>query len=86
MPLVVEESGKDNVVPVRLLIRERLGFLNADCVIGNGLLNADCAIGNGQGNASRPKQRKKVLNADCVIGNGQGNASPLKQQKKGKHD
>ena len=48
MPFVVEASGKENVVPVRLLIRERLGFLNADCVIGNG-----------QGNASPPKQRKK---------------------------
>ena len=44
MPFFVEESRKENVVPVRLLIRERLGFLNANCVIGN---------------ASPPKQRKK---------------------------
>ena len=42
-------------MPVRLLIRERLGFLNAGCVIVNGVLNADCVIGN----ASLPKQRKK---------------------------
>ena len=48
MTFVVEESGKENVVPVRLLSRERLGFLNADCVIGNG-----------QGNASPQKQRRK---------------------------
>ena len=48
MPFVVEERGKENIVPVRLLSRERLGFLNADCVIGNG-----------QGNVSPPKQRKK---------------------------
>ena len=44
MPFVVEESGKENVVPVRHLIRERLGFVNTDCVIGSGLLNADCVI------------------------------------------
>ena len=38
MPFVVEERGKENVVPVRLLSRERLvcmpGFA---CVIGNAL-------------------------------------------------
>ena len=36
MPFVVDERGKENVVPVRFLSREKLGFLNADCVIGNG--------------------------------------------------
>ena len=46
---VVDERGKENVVPVRLLSREKLGFLNADCVIGNG-----------QGNAGQQKQRRKV--------------------------
>ena len=48
VPFVVDERGKVNVVPVRLLSREKLGFLNADCVIGNG-----------QGNAGQQKQRRK---------------------------
>ena len=34
MPFVVEEKGKDNVVPVRLLSRERFVFHGADCMIG----------------------------------------------------
>jgi hypothetical protein len=37
MPFVVDGKGKENVVPVRLLSKERLIFLDADC--------------NGQGNA-----------------------------------
>ena len=41
MLFVVDERGKENVVPVRLLSREKLGFLNADCVIGNGQGNAE---------------------------------------------
>ena len=48
MLFVVDGRGKENVVPVRLLSREKLGFLNADCVIGNG-----------QGNAWQQKQRRK---------------------------
>ena len=48
MLFVVEERGKENVVPVRLLSSEKLGFLNADCVIGNR-----------QGNAGQQKQRRK---------------------------
>ena len=36
MPFVVDEKGKENVVPVRLLSKERLVFLDADCMIGNG--------------------------------------------------
>ena len=71
MPFVVEERGKDNDVPVRLLSRERLGFLNKDNVTPLRLLS---------------RERLGFLNADCVIGNGQGNASPPKQRKKGKHD
>ena len=47
MPFV-DKKGKENVVPVRLLSKERLIFLDADCVIGNG-----------QGNAWPRKQRKK---------------------------
>ena len=42
------EKGKENVVPVRLLSKERLVFLDGDCVIWNG-----------QGNAWPRKQRKK---------------------------
>ena len=35
MPFVIEENGKENVVPMRLLSREiRLVFHSADCVIG----------------------------------------------------
>ena len=48
MTFVVEESGKENVVPVRLLSRERLVCISVACVIGNG-----------QGNASPQKQRRK---------------------------
>ena len=33
-----------NIVPVRLLSREKLGFLNADCVIGNGQGNQEQRI------------------------------------------
>ena len=40
MPFVVEERGKENVVPVRLLSKERLAFLNAVCGIGSGQGNA----------------------------------------------
>ena len=47
MPFV-DEKGKENVVPVRLLSKERLVFLDGDCVIANG-----------QGNAWPRKQRKK---------------------------
>ena len=35
MPFVVEERGKENIVPVRLLSRERLVCISAACVIGN---------------------------------------------------
>ena len=48
MPFVVEERGKDNIVPVELLSRERLVCISITCVIGNG-----------QGNASPHKQRRK---------------------------
>jgi hypothetical protein len=48
MPFLVDEKGKENVVPVRLLSKERLVFLDSDCVIGNG-----------QGNAWPRKQGKK---------------------------
>ena len=51
MPFVVDEKGKENVVPVRLLSKERLVFLDGDCVIGNR-----------QGNAWLRKQRKKGKN------------------------
>ena len=48
MPFVIEERGKENVVPVRLLSRERLVSISVACVIENG-----------QGNASPQKQRRK---------------------------
>ena len=48
MPSVVDENGKENVVPVRLLSKERPVFLDGNCVIRNG-----------QGNAWPRKQRKK---------------------------
>ena len=35
MPFVVEERGKENIVPVRLLGRERLACISVACVIGN---------------------------------------------------
>ena len=38
MPFVVEESGKENIVPVRLLSRERLVCISVACVIGNALI------------------------------------------------
>ena len=49
MFFVVDERGKENVVPVRLLSREKLGFLNADCVIGNGQGNRNSG---GKGSAT----------------------------------
>ena len=55
MPFVVDERGKENVVPVRLLSREKLGFLNTDCVIGNG-----------QGNAGQQKQRMRSGLYECA--------------------
>ena len=35
MPFVVEERGKENIVPVRLLSRERLVCISVACAIGN---------------------------------------------------
>ena len=55
MPFVIEERGKENVVPVRLLSRERLGFLSKENVVPVILLSSE---------------RLYFLNADCVIGNG----------------
>ena len=40
MPFV-GERGKENVVPVRLLSRERLGFLNKDDVVPVRLLSRE---------------------------------------------
>ena len=40
MPFAVDGKGKENVVPVRLLSKERLVFLDGDCVIGNEQGNA----------------------------------------------
>ena len=63
MPFVVEERGKENVVPVRLLSRERLVCISVAC-----------AIGNGQGNASPPKQRTQgKLDQDLLRNRGTRN-------------
>ena len=35
MPFVIERRGKENIVPVRLLRRERLVCISVACVIGN---------------------------------------------------
>ena len=35
MPFVFEERGKENIVPVTLLSRERLVCISVACVIGN---------------------------------------------------
>ena len=48
MHFIVDEKEKGNVVPVKLLSKERFVFPDGDCVIGNG-----------QGNAWLRKQRKK---------------------------
>ena len=42
MPFVVEERGKENVVPLRLLSRERLVCISVACVMGNTLLFTRC--------------------------------------------
>ena len=43
MPFVVEERGKKNVVPVRLLSRERLVCsISVACVMGNALIFTRC--------------------------------------------
>ena len=38
MPFVVEERGKENIVPVRLLSIERLVCISIACVIGNAFI------------------------------------------------
>ena len=43
MPFVVEERGEKNVVPVRLLSRERLVCsISVACVVGNALIFTRC--------------------------------------------
>ena len=42
MPFVIEERGKENVVPVRLLSRERLVCISVACVIGNAQIFTRC--------------------------------------------
>ena len=42
MPFVVEERGKENVVPVRLLSRERLVCISVPCVMWNALIFTRC--------------------------------------------
>ena len=38
IPFVVEERGKEKIVPVRLLCRERLVCISVACVISNALI------------------------------------------------
>jgi hypothetical protein len=61
MLFVVDERGKENVVPVRLLSREKLGFLNADCVIGNGQGKATPGNRNSGGKGSATSERSCTI-------------------------
>ena len=42
IPFVVEERGKENVVPFRLLCRERLVCISVPCVMGNAPIFTRC--------------------------------------------
>jgi hypothetical protein len=52
MPFVVEQRGKENIVPVRLLSRERLVCISVACVIGNEQGNASPQNSRGKGSAT----------------------------------